>query len=329
MHYALVSVIIPVYQVEKYLDKCIASVVGQTYQNLQIILIDDGSTDRSPAICDDWKERDPRITVIHQPNGGLSRTRNAGLKLATGEFIGFVDSDDWIESNMVECLLSALQETDADIAIGGYDSFTEKSENVIHAQSESSERKLLSSEEALKKLLLVKGYLHNYVWNKLYRRSILADIAFPEGKLYEDIPWTAEVIGNAKTIVYIDQICYHCLIRLDSLSRDVRNKEGRVHDELDMLEQRIDYIHHHYPALKKFAVMRLHNFCCREYLEFASNFSHLDTDGKIRTNLYHHFCQYRPSIIWDKQDISKGIARILFWLCPSLLCRAKILKLKA
>ena len=95
----LVSIIIPVYQVEKYLDKCIASVVGQTYQNLQIILVDDGSTDRSPAICDCWKERDSRITVVLQPNGGLSRARNAGLKLATGEFIGFVDSDDWIEPN--------------------------------------------------------------------------------------------------------------------------------------------------------------------------------------------------------------------------------------
>ena len=143
-----VSIIIPVYQVEKYLDKCIASVVGQTYQNLQIILVDDGSTDRSPAICDGRKERDPRITVVHQPNGGLSRARNAGLKLATGEFIGFVDSDDWIEPDMVETLLTALQETDADIAVGGFEGFTEDSQSIHYAKTKSTKRSLCSTGEA-------------------------------------------------------------------------------------------------------------------------------------------------------------------------------------
>ena len=130
----LVSIIIPVYQVEKYLDKCIASVVGQTYQNLQIILVDDGSTDRSPAICDNWKEQDSRITVIHQPNGGLSRARNAGLKIATGEFVGLVDSDDWIEPLMIETLLSALQETAADIAVGGFEGFAEDSKSITYVK---------------------------------------------------------------------------------------------------------------------------------------------------------------------------------------------------
>ena len=163
-----VSVIIPVYQVEKYLDKCIASVVGQTYQNLQIILVDDGSTDCSPAICDGWKERDPRITVVHQPNGGLSRARNAGLKIATGEFIGFVDSDDWIEPNMVECLLSSMQETDADIAVGGFEGFTEDSKSIPYAQPKSTKRSLYSAEEALKRLLLLRGFIRNFVWNKLH-----------------------------------------------------------------------------------------------------------------------------------------------------------------
>ncbi len=315
-----VSVIIPVYQVEKYLDKCIASVVGQTYPKLQIILIDDGSTDQSPAICDEWKERDSRITVIHQPNGGLSRARNAGLKVATGEFIGFVDSDDWIEPNMYETLLSALQETDADISVGGIKSFTEDSQDVIFTQPKHSERTVYSAEEALRRLLLyVKESICSGVWNKLYRRSVISNIKFPAGRLHEDIPWTAEAIGNSKAVVCVNQIFYHYLIRPDSLSHDTQQKVRLVYDELEMYEQRLGYFHEHYPALVKFAIMRLQNFCCKEYLKFGSKFCHLDIDGKIRNDLYHHFCQYRPRIFLNIRDIPKNIARILFWISPKLL----------
>ena len=310
----LVSIIIPVYQVEKYLDKCIASVVGQTYQNLQIILIDDGSTDRSPAICDGWKERDPRITVIHQPNGGLSRARNAGLKLATGEFIGFVDSDDWIEPNMVETLLSVLQETAADIAVGGFEVFTEDSKSITYAQPKSTKRSLYSTEEALKRLLLLRGFIRNFVWNKLYRRTVLSGVAFPEGRLYEDVTWTAQVIGNAKSVVCVDQIFYHYLHRPDSLSRDDQRFVRRLRDELELTEQRLDYIHCHYPSLDKFAILRLHNLICRYYINICLHFRHLDTDHRIRNDLRERFSRYRPSIFLDLRYFGKAIARLLFWL---------------
>ena len=322
MHYALVSVIIPVFQVEKYLDKCIASVVGQTYQNLQIILVDVGSTDRSPAICDGWKERYPRITVIHQPNGGLSRARNAGLKIASGEFIGFVDSDDWIEPNMVECLLSALQKTDADIAVGGFEGFSEDSKTITYTQTKTTERKIYSAEEALRMLLTGKGYICNNVWNKLYRRSVLLNIIFPLEKIYEDVPWTAQVIGNAKTVVCIDHICYHYLFRPNSLSHNVQLKIRQGQDKLEMFEQRVKYIHEYFPSLEKFAVLRYHNLCCREYLDFGTYFRYLDMDGNIRNDIYNRFCQYRPRFFMDIQDITKGIARIIFWLCPNFLVNA-------
>ena len=120
---SLVSIIIPVYNVEKYLDKCVASVVNQTYTNLEIILVDDGSPDNCPALSDVWQVKDSRIKVIHQENGGLSHARNEGLKIAIGEFIGFVDSDDWIEPNMYEALLTVLWETKGakgDIAVCNY-----------------------------------------------------------------------------------------------------------------------------------------------------------------------------------------------------------------
>ena len=310
----LVSIIIPVYNVEKYLDKCIASVVGQTYQNLQIILVDDGSTDRSPAICDDWKERDSRITVVHQPNGGLSRARNAGLKLATGEFVGFVDSDDWIEPNMFETLLSALLETNADIAVGGFEGFTEDSKSITYAQPKSSERSLYSTEETLKRLLLLRGFIRNFVWNKLYKRTVLSDIAFPEGRLYEDVTWTAQVIGNAKSVVCVNQIFYHYIHRHDSLSHDDQQFVRRLQDELELTEQRLDYIHRHYPSLDKFAILRLHNLICRYYIDICLHFRHLDIDHKIRNDLRERFSRYRPSIFLDLRYFGKAVARLLLWL---------------
>ena len=310
----LVSIIIPVYQVEKYLDKCIASVVGQTYQNLQIILIDDGSTDRSPAICDNWKEQDPRITVIHQPNGGLSQARNAGLKIATGEFVGFVDSDDWIEPLMIETLLSALQVTDADIAVGGFEGFAEDSKSIPYAKAKSTKRRLYSTEEALKRLLLLRGFIRNFVWNKLYRRTVLSGVAFPEGRLYEDVTWTAQVIGNAKTVVCVDQIFYHYLYRPDSLSHDDRQFVRRLQDELELTEQRLDYIHRHYPSLDKFAILRLQNLICRYYIDICLHFRHLDPDHKIRDDLRERFSRHRPRIFLDLRYFGKAVARLFLWI---------------
>ena len=318
----LVSIIIPVYQVEKYLDRCISSVLAQSHQELEVILVDDGSADRCPEMCDQWKARDSRVVVIHQENGGLSKARNVGLKIAKGEIIGFVDSDDWIEPNMVELLLAALLETGADIAVGGIKTFTDDSEDVVYTQPKPFVRKLYIAEEALRRLLLfVKGFICSGVWNKLYRRSILLNNTFPEGKLHEDVLWTARAIGNAKTIVSINQICYHYLLRSDSLSHDTRQKVKLIYDELEMNEQRLEYIHEHYPALEKIAVMRHHNFCCRGYLGFYSKFRHLDPDGKIRDELYQHFCKYRPRIFWDIRDIPKNITRILFWLYPNFIGR--------
>ena len=320
----LVSIIVPVYKVEKYLEKCIASVVNQTYTNLEIILIDDGSPDNCPAICDAWKECDPRIKVIHQPNGGLSVARNEGLKLATGEFIGFVDSDDWIEPNKYEVLLTALLETDADIAVCNYQIETEASNsNIIN--TESPKRKQYTPEAALEKIFKWQGFICNFVWNKLYRRAVISDIKFPEGKIHEDVPWTATVIGNSKTIVSIDCPLYHYLNRPDSLTRDGQYKLRRLQDEREMIEQRLEYIRSHFPLLEKLAVSTLQNFCCREYLEFSLNYRQHDSDGEIRRGLHRTACQYPSVIVLDRGNIGKTAARLLFRFCPQLLAKTYVL----
>ena len=321
---SLVSIIIPVYNVEKYLDKCIASVVNQTYTNLEIILIDDGSPDNCPTICDQWQAKDSRITVIHQQNGGLSIARNEGLKLATGEYIGFVDSDDWIEPDMVELLLTALLETDADIAVCNYQLESEGSK-AIRKIAVSSERKLYSNEEVLIIIIIGGSFITTVVWNKLYRKNVLSNIKFPEGKIHEDNLWTPQVVGNSKRIVYIEDSLYHYVIRKESLAHDALLKLKRLHDEHEMIERRIEYIRDHYPALEKYALLKLQDFCCREYLNIALKYSHLDENGEIRRELYQYFCQYRPILIWDADGIGKKLGRILFWICPSLLVKIKLL----
>ena len=181
----LISVIVPIFRVEKYLEKCVSSIISQTYSNLEIILVDDGSDDNCPTICDNFQAKDSRIKVIHKTNGGLSQARNYGLRIATGDFIGFVDGDDWIEPCMYEALLSALLDTGADIAACNYHKESTDSKDIQRIAT-SSERHLYSSEEAMRMILSLTGFIRTLVWNKLYRRSLLANVFFTEGKIYED-----------------------------------------------------------------------------------------------------------------------------------------------
>ena len=317
----LVSIIIPVYQVEKYLDKCIASVVGQTYQNLQIILIDDGSSDRSPAICDGWKERDSRITVIHQPNGGLSRARNAGLKIATGEFVGFVDSDDWIESNMYETLLAAMQEANADIAVCNYQmELQEAREN--KKKEQTHERKLYSSEEALRMILKGEGFIYNFVWNKLFKRSVIANIDFPSGKIYEDILWTPMVIGNANIIICLDSILYHYIQREDSLTHSDNTVLIRLLDKLEMIHQRMEFIRARYPELEEVSIVNYQNNCCQEYTKISLHHAAFDIDGTVRCEIHRCYRQVGLRNTLHIGRLKLNLAYLLFWFSPSMYVKA-------
>ena len=316
-----VSIIIPVYQVEKYLDKCIASVVGQTYQNLQIILIDDGSTDRSPAICDGWKSRDPRITVVHQPNGGLSRARNAGLKLATGEFVGFVDSDDWIEPLMIETLLAAMQETDADIAVCN---FQVEPQELRDNQKKmcSLERTLYSSKEALKMLLKGEGFIHSFVWNKLFKRSVIANIDFPSGKIYEDLLWTPMVIGNANMIICLDSILYHYIQREDSLTHSDKTFLIRLLDKLEMIHQRMEFIRGRYPELEEVSIVNYQNNCCQEYTKISLHHAAFDIDGTARCEIHRCYRQVGLRNTLHTGRLILNLAHLLFWFSPSMYVKA-------
>ena len=203
----LISVIVPVYKVEAYLDRCVQSIVDQTYTNLEIILVDDGSPDRCPQMCDEWAKRDRRICVIHKENGGLSDARNAGMAAATGEYVAFVDSDDWLEKEMLLKLYQCIVKDDSDIASCGalrvWDDGT-PSRPMLHF----SGNHVLEGTDALK-ALIQSTYLIQVVWNKLYNRRLIEDTPFRKGVIHEDEYWSWQVIAKASKVSVLQENLYN------------------------------------------------------------------------------------------------------------------------
>lgn len=208
-----VSVIIPVYNVSVYLDACIKSVVSQSYGSLEILLVDDGSTDDSGCLCDRWASREARIRVIHKRNGGLSSARNAGLDVCTGDYIAFVDSDDWIEPGMIEEMINALDVENADYCACGIISHFDQEGRTAEAATAFFSG---DSTEALQRLYDQTRFPVSS-WAKLVKSSCWGGLRFPEGKLYEDAFTTYKVIHAANRIVQIPNALYHYRIRANSI----------------------------------------------------------------------------------------------------------------
>ncbi|MCQ2361421.1 MAG: glycosyltransferase family 2 protein [Acidaminococcaceae bacterium] len=198
---SLVSVIIPVYKVEKYLRCCVDSVLNSTYQDLEIILVDDGSPDRCPQICDEYAERDMRIKVIHKENGGLSSARNAGLDIAKGDFIMFVDSDDWIDKETITTSVMTAKEHDADIVWFGI-KIHQKGKAIIKALSNN-----MSFNDIVNYLLADNFYCS--VWDKLYKNIVWKELRFPEGLLFEDAYVMPNILTNEFEIITINECFYN------------------------------------------------------------------------------------------------------------------------
>ena len=206
----MISVIVPVYNVEPYLPQCLDSILAQTYSDLEILLIDDGSTDRCGEICDQYAARDPRIRVFHTENRGLSAARNLGLDHAQGDYIGFIDSDDWIEPDMYEVLLQTAEGTEADIVeCGVFREFKDKTLVVEKKQK-------LKIQDPIQALL--REDISNGVWDKLWKRSCFNIIRFPEGRINEDIATTYRIIKTINSAVVITAAKYHYRYRENSLS---------------------------------------------------------------------------------------------------------------
>lgn len=209
----MISVIIPVYKVEPYLRKCVDSVLAQTYTNLEVILVDDGSSDNCPAICDEYAVKDSRIKVIHQKNAGVSAARNAGLDAATGTYIGFVDSDDWIEPDMYETMVRTLQKTNSDIAC--IDVVRER-EGTHSTVNKANKVTVLSQKEALMSLY-GDGCIGCTVWSYLIKSTVCAGLRFAcDISVAEDFLFATKLMVRINKVIHLNYTCYHYVIRENS-----------------------------------------------------------------------------------------------------------------
>lgn len=273
-----ISVIVPVYKVEPYLDQCVSSIVNQTYPNLEIILVDDGSPDNCPAMCDAWAEKDQRIRVIHQQNQGGGAARNAGLGIATGEYIAFVDSDDYLAMDMYQYLLEMLQ-CGADIAECEYmEAFGDNAVFTLNGETH-----IYTAQDAMAEHICDRIF-RQLIWNKLYRRTLVDGVRFPIGKTIDDEFFTYQVLGNAKKLIHSSRVCYAYRQQSDSvmhsmaLSKRVQAVEAKV--------QRHEYVQRKFPSLTELSAKNLW-FTCIYQGQLAMRELNADSERKTIVYLKH------------------------------------------
>lgn len=239
-----ISVIIPVYNVESYLKRCIESVLKQSYSNLEVILVNDGSTDNSGDICNQFSLLDKRVQVIHQKNLGVSRSRNTGIRYSTGDYITFVDSDDYIENDMYEILVNNIEENNADISVCKSRIIYENSNEKI--TDEKNEKKLLLKEDAIESLIC---NMDNAVWNKLYKYEIIKNIRFNENITHgEDFYFNLQAFKNCELIIYDNRCKYNYIKRGNSITTSMFSIKS--FDEVKSKDLIYEYILNYFPQLE-------------------------------------------------------------------------------
>ena len=241
-----ISVIVPVYNVEKYLARCVDSILAQTYENLEVILVDDGATDRSGLICDEFASKDSRVKVIHKKNGGLSSAWNAGLETAAGEYIAFVDSDDWIEPDAYAHMMQLMKKHQVKLVCGGrYDVSGKTGERKVGLCPKREE--VISGEELAGRIFLWAG-CDSSACDKLYHRSLLEHFRYPEGKVCEDVPVTYKIVLQAERVAMSDRPFYNYYHRAGSISMASAITEKTFHFS-QHTEVIYPYIRDHHPAI--------------------------------------------------------------------------------
>ncbi len=234
----LISVIIPVYKVEKYLCRCVDSVLAQTYANMEIILVDDGSPDNCPVMCDEYARQDSRVKVIHQENAGLSGARNAGIDMAQGQWLAFVDSDDYLAADFLERLYQACVDTGSNLSVCRWEYV--RGETI--PEHGTGETRVYTGREMLANLYVPDGAYFVVAWNKLYRKELFEDIRYPLGRIHEDEATTYRIYDKVKKAAYVDRSLYGYFVTPVSITRGFNPKRmdwvTAVAERLDFFEQK-------------------------------------------------------------------------------------------
>lgn len=235
----LISVIVPCYNVEKYLPQCVDSIMGQTYRNLEIILVDDGSPDRCGEICDEYAATDSRIRVIHKPNGGLADARNVAIDIAKGCFLSFVDSDDFISPFYIEGLYQIMEETDSDISACSYIKVEEGRMSELSTIAERKHSYVVWTRDSAIREMFYQKSIEPTAWGKLFRREVFEGVRYPKGKLYEDWGCIFDLLVNCRSVAYTRNQWYCYLLRKNSILGRFNPNRLDILDLLDSLELRL------------------------------------------------------------------------------------------
>lgn len=300
----LVSVVVPVYRAEQYLETCVDSLLQQSYQALEIILVDDGSPDSCGELCDRYAEQDSRVKVIHQSNRGVSAARNAGVQLASGAYIAFVDADDWVDPQYIAHMAECAERQNADLVVCRCET------EVTNVTGEIK----LSREEAVRALLYQKWF-DTAPWSKLYRAEIAKEIPFPEGMFFEDLAVVCRMFGLAEKVIYSTKQLYHYRKTPGSTMNSMDIKKLR--DELTAADMMYDYVSRELPALEPAAACRRFSACCQVLLKLPE----ADCDAE-RKKVWTVLRQDRTRVLWDKQARAKNrLAAALSYLGEGVMHR--------
>ncbi|CDA10658.1 glycosyltransferases involved in cell wall biogenesis [Intestinibacter bartlettii CAG:1329] len=285
-----ISVIIPIYKVEDYLHRCVDSIINQTYTNLEIILVDDGSPDNCPMICDEYSEKDSRIRVIHKKNGGLSDARNAGIDIATGKYIMFIDSDDFVDREMIESMMKNMIDNKVDMVVCNIKYVYEDREVVKYNQ----EDRILDRYEAMEEYLK-DGVVQAVAWNKLYKKSLINDMRYKVGKTNEDEFFTYKVVDKTDKIYYNSKPFYNYIQRNSSIMGKYSIKRL---DGVEASYERLNFIKEKYPTLYEKEKKTFVNLCIYSYQMILKE-PNLDKDKQGRKILNN----YTKKIKFNKTEL--------------------------
>ena len=263
----MISIIVPIYNVEKYLSKCIDSILAQTYNDIEVILVDDGSPDNCPMICDEYAQKDNRVIVIHQKNAGVSAARNAGLKAAHGEYIGFVDPDDWISSSMYQEMITALERENADLAICGYDYYDENGAVDTARRYKEKADEIITQKEFMSRLSDMPPTVRQVTWNKLFRAELSSDISFKKHMhSAEDVLFLSEYSSRICKVIIVHKPHYKNLVRTGSATHGGLTI-SQLADSFYVHDKMYNTIVKLYPDLKNHSLAFLLDVCTLKYCE--------------------------------------------------------------
>lgn len=310
----LISVVVPIYNVEDYLNRCVTSLVNQTYKNLEIILVDDGSPDSCPKICDEWAHKDSRIIVVHKVNGGLSDARNAGFNVASGELIAFIDSDDWIDIDAFEKMYNRLLEDDSDVVSCGVKWVSEDG-SLINEVSVKDEE-VFDTHSAMSEII-VDGKLKQHVWNKLYKRKLIEDIPFEKGKYHEDVFWSYQVFGRAQKVSLMKESFYNYVQRSNSIMGESYSVKRL--DALDAMKQRCEFVRVNFPDLYDKALY-IYMASCMYHLQLAV---HSKQNKDVIRNIIERVGYRKTGDPTVGLNIKSKMWLRLFFCCPLFTSRVR------